>query len=190
LNRIDQYRLLLTLSVIDVETGEIKEDVGTMECRSDEFWRAREELQRSLFAALQIFPTDRERAEMDTRPQRDLATILAYGRGLLAERQGSLSEAQTSYEKALALDAGFGYASEALASLPEPSSSFEDLLAQGRALGEQVEPTSVQGGARLTKTDALTRSAFWPGDPEGGNTTLDLFSTEGGLPTPPTLPDH
>ncbi len=63
-----------------------------------------------LFDALGVTLTPAERAEIEQRPTRNLAALLAYGRAVRYEVEGRYSSATAEYARAARLDAGFGMA--------------------------------------------------------------------------------
>jgi len=176
----------IELGVIDTETGETMPGISAGG-EVSAFFSVEKDLVFSLIQRLGITPNALERAEIQQIPTRKLSAMLAYGKGLMAERVGDVDEAKAAYEEALAEDAGFSLANDALDALPAADATIGGLeeTAEGDLLGRGgTGPDADETQDRLAETDRLVGSGLWPLDP---NEVSPVPPTDQ-IPEPPPPP--
>jgi TolB-like protein len=99
-------QLRLGSRVAETQTGAISA-VASATGRIDAIFDLEKRLVFELFDGLQVTLTPRERAEVEQRPTRNIAALLAYSRGVRAEVLGNLPLATSEYEAATRLDPNF-----------------------------------------------------------------------------------
>lgn len=158
----DTGNLVLDVRIANVGTTHVQTGFA-IRAQLNEVFDAEKALAFRLFDVLGVTLTPAEQAAVDQRPTRNIAALLAYGRGVRAEAFGDEQGAALHYRRAVALDPNFMQARARLTTVAPPP----DL---GVALTRAIEATA----------HAINPS---PLDPPP-------VSRPGGLPDPSNIPQQ
>lgn len=133
-------------AVVDVPTTRVAG--ATNDARAlDDLLTLEKNLALGLFQQLGVTLTTAERNAVEQRPTRSLAAFLSYSRGLLAEDDGRLEDANRAYLEAVRLDPGFTGAQQ-------KSQQTQDIIA-----GNQLTTASIESGLDGTAEGRIVEQA-------------------------------
>ncbi|MCK4413507.1 MAG: tetratricopeptide repeat protein [Candidatus Eisenbacteria sp.] len=182
--QLTEDHVRIDVSVTASGDGEV--EVAEMaEGELDRFFEIEKHLVFALLEGLGIEPSPAERSSIEHVPTRNLRAILAYGRGLLAERRGEYGEAQLAYQAALDHDGSFHLAGQMLEAVPSGSTpDLGEIAATIDAEVGDLDPVASEPD-RLEVIDQMTSGDIWSVEPEDARPWDQI----GEIPEPPAPPD-
>ena len=143
--QIGESGLRVDAAVLDVPTSAVR-GAARGEAELDGLFDLEKRIALGLFDELGVTLTVAERNAIEQRPTRSLAAFLAYSRGLTAEDDGRLDEANRFYRDAIRLDPGFGAAirrtRDALLTSDARQTRRSEVADAAQAVADDLNPSS------------------------------------------------
>ena len=138
-------RVGIEARVADVVTGEVRSAVSASASLTD-ILAAEKELAMRLFRELGVNLTPAEQRAVEARPTRNLAALLAYGRGVRYEVEARFDAAAAEYQSALRLDPSFTMA----------GSRLRDVQTNATPSGSRIAADTRPRGAQIARAMSVT----------------------------------